>query len=419
MKTRVFGILMFALLTLATSNSFGQTTEGAAQTGPAQSRIVGVVTAIDKGGNLVTVKSDGGESIAIMTSPTSALLRLPPGETSSQKAVKITLADIVVGDRLFGRGTTSADGKSVEARQVVVTSTSASSVTAQDPQRQNEEFRQRGLFGRIAAIDPTKKEISVQSRSRESTGPIAVVATDATRFFRYAPDSMNIKDASRTSLAEVKVGDQLRALGTRSEDGTRFTADEIIVGSMARTAGQVVAVNPSANELTIKNVQGETVTVTIGQRSSLRRVTPEAAAAFEASRPQGQAGAGRGRRGRAGTEPGQAGQAGQEASRERRDRSAGPNGEQRRPRGGRGFQEMLESLPAITIADLKKGDTVFVSGSEGANPSRLTAIMLVTGDPAFMSRFLQSGPNRGPQSPGLPGDVMGGGVGNAERPPNP
>ena len=412
---------MFALLTLASGNIFGQTPEGASQTSPALSRIVGVVTAIDKSGNVVTVKSDAGESVAIRTNSTSALLRLPPGETSSQKAVKITLADIAVGERLFARGTSSADGKSLEARQVVVTGAAASSVATQDPQRQNEDFRQRGLFGRITAIDSVKKEISVQSRSRENAGPIAVVATDATRFFRYAPDSMNIKDAARTSLAEVKVGDQLRALGTRSEDGTRFTADEIIVGSMARTAGHVVAVNPAANELTLKNVQGETVTVTIGPRSSLRRVTPEAAASFEANRPQGQAGGRQGGRGgQGGSERAQAGQAGQEArQRERRDRSAGPDGEQRRPRGGRGFQEMLESLPAITIADLKKGDTVFVSGSEGANPSRLTAIMLVTGDPEFMSRFLQSGPNRGPQSPGLPGDVMGGGVGNAERPPNP
>jgi hypothetical protein len=404
---------MFALFTLAAGNSFGQAPDaGAAAASAAQSRIVGVVTAVDRSGNQVTIKSDAGESIAIVTSSTSALLRLPPGETSAQKAVKITLADIAVGDRLFARGTTSADGKSVEARQVVVTGAAAASEAPQDPQRQREDFRQRGLFGRITALDPAKKEILVQSRGRESTAPIAMAATDTTRFFRYAPDSMDIKNASRSSFAELKVGDQVRALGNRSEDGTRFTADEIIAGAMARTVGQVLAVNPGANELTIKNTEGQTVTVAIGSRSSLRRVTPEAAASFEASRPPRQAGAGRG------GQRGQQGQAGQEGRpRERRD--GGEGGEQRRPRAGRGFQEMLEGLPAITVTDLKKGDTVFVSGSEGANPSRMTAIMLVTGDPTFMSRFLQTGPNRGPQSPGLPGDVMGGGVGTPERPPSP
>jgi len=404
---------MFVLFTLTPSNSFGQAPEaGTTQTSATQSRIVGVVTAVDRSGNQVTVKSDAGESIAIITNSTSALLRLSPGETSAQKAVKITLADIAVGDRLFARGATSADGKSVEARQVVVTSAAVSSGTTQNPLRQGEDFRQRGLSGRITALDPARKEISVQSRSRESAGPIAVVASEATRFFRYAPDSLNIKDASRSSFAELKVGDQLRALGNRSEDGTRFAAEEILAGSMARTAGQVVAVNPSSNELTIKNIEGQTVTVAIGSRSSLRRVTPEAAASFEASRPSRQA-----------SDAGRSRPDGQDRRpRERRDRSAGEGGgggEQRGPRAGRGFQDMLESLPAMTINDLKKGDTVFVSGSEGANPSRMTAIILVTGDPAFMSRFLQTGPNRGPQSPGLPGDVMGGGVGNADRPPNP
>ena len=46
---------------------------------------------------------------------------------------------------------------------------------------------------------------------------------------------------------------------------------------------------------------------------------------------------------------------------------------------------------------------------------RMTAIMMVTGDPTFVGRMLQTGPNRGPQNPGLPGDVVGGGVGSAER----
>jgi hypothetical protein len=321
----------------------------------------------------------------------------------------------VVGDRLFARGASSADGKSIDARQVVVTGGAVSAGTAQDEQRQREEFRQRGLMGRITALNADKKEILVQSRSREGTGVVTVSAPDSTRFFRYAPDSMDIKNASRVSFAALRVGDQLRALGNRSSDGTQFAAEEIIAGSMARTVGQVTAVNPEKNEITIKNNQGQTITVAIGSRSLLRRVTPEAAASLEANRPARPAGDGQ-RRG------GQGSQAGQEgAPRERRGggaRGAGGGGGGNW-RGGRGFQDMLESLPPITISDLKKGDTVFVSGSEGANPSHVTAIMLVTGDQAFMSRFMQTGPNRGPQNPGLPGDVMGGGVGSAERPPNP
>jgi hypothetical protein len=79
------------------------------------------------------------------------------------------------------------------------------------------------------------------------------------------------------------------------------------------------------------------------------------------------------------------------------------------------MQEALENLPSIKVSDLKKGDTVFVSGTQ-ADPTHMTAIMLLTGDPTFIGRLLQPGPNRGPQNPGLPGDVLGGGVGNPERP---
>jgi hypothetical protein len=403
---RVFQTIIVTLLFTAASSSFGQTPE--APSSAPQSRVVGVVSAVNKDANQITVKSDTGESIVINTNANSALLRLPAGETSAQNAAKIALAEIGVGDKLFARGAVSGDGKSIDARQVVVTGVAVSAGTSPD-QRQRDDFRQRGLVGRVTALNSDKKEISVQSRSREGTGPITVSVSDATRIFRYAPDSMNIKDASRSSFSQLRIGDQVRALGERNADGTHFTAEEIIAGTMARTGGQVVSVDPAKNELTLKNQAGKMITVAVGPRSSLRRVTPEAAASFEV-RPARPA-PGAAREGEAGRREGR--------QRERRERGSGAGGEGRRPGGGRGFQGMLESLPAITLNDLKKGDTVFVSGSEGADPSRVTAIMLVTGDPAFMIRFLQPGPNRGPQNPGLPGDVIGGGVGQAERPTSP
>ncbi len=410
MRRLLLAIFALSSVVGATWLSFAQTTPSQA----AQSRVVGVVTSLDLPGAL-TIKTDTGESIKVITNDKSAVLRLPAGETSAQNATKIALADIAVGDRLFARGVTAADGKSIDARQVVVTGGVAA--TAQtDQQRQREDFRQRGLMGRITTIDAGKKEVTVQSRSREGAVPIIVAVSDTTKLFRYAPDSLNIKDASRSSFADLKVGDQLRGLGERNADGTRFAAEEIIAGSTTRTGGQVVAVNAANNELTIKNVEGKNITVAVGPRSSLRRVTPEMAASFEANRPQRPRGTG------TGTADAQAA-GGQTrpadgAERRPRERREGAAGEERRPRGGggRGLQDMIEALPAITIADLKKGDTVFVQASEGADPSRLTAIMVLTGDATFMSRFLQNGPNRGPQSPGLPGDVIGGGVGPAERP---
>ena len=401
MTRYILGSLLVVFL-LTTGNSWAQASEsGSSQTSAAQSRVVGEVTAVDKTAGQVTIKTDTGESITIVTNAASSVLLLPAGETSAQKATKITLSDIGLGQQLFARGSLAADGKSIAASQVVVSGAAVSAVTARDPQRQRADARNRGLNGRITALNPDKKEISVQSRSREGVGTITIQTSDGTRFFRYALDSLDIKDASRSSFAGLKVGDQLRALGETNEDGTRFTADELISGLMSRAGGQVIAVNPAANEITVKNNQtGQTMTVAVGSHSVVRRVSAEDAASFEASRPA--------RPDRPAPAAGQP-----ERPRERPER---PAGEERRPRAGRGFQETIANLPAIKVSDLKKGDTVFVSGTQGADASHMTAVMLVTGDPTFVGRMLQTGPNRGPQSPGLPGDVLGGGVGNPERP---
>ena len=396
MKKYAFKYLGIVVVAAFAVVVFGQTA--------APDRVVGVVTAVDKATHQISVKVDTGETRAVVVSTTSALLRMPPGETSAQKASKISLGEVAVGDRVFARGALIADGKTLEARQVVVSSTAG---TTAQTQPQQADARKRPMAGRIARVDVDKKEITLLPRGREAVTPPTIVVSDATRFFRYAPDSMDINHASRSSLSQMREGDQLRALGERSEDGARFAATEIIAGSMARTIGEVVSVDAARKELTIKNNEGQTITVAIGDRSSLRRVTPEVAATF-ATRP-----------GRGDGQPGRPNDRG-----ERRERPAGENGEARRGgagrpgRGGRGFQEMLAGLPAISLGELKKGDAVFVSGSEGSGPSRMTAIMLITGDPAFMQRFLQRGPNRGPENPGLPGEVIGGGVGPAEPPPN-
>ena len=402
MKKCAFKYLGTAVLMALAVAAYGQTVRPL-------DRAVGVVTGVDKASNKILVKADTGEAREVLLRGTTSLLRMPPGETSAQKASKISLEEIAVGDRVFARGTAIGDGKVLEAQQVVVTSVAATTAQAA-PQP---DPRARPMAGRIARVNVDKKEITLQPRGREGVTPPTIVVSDATRFFRYAPDSMDINHASRSSLSQMREGDQLRALGERSEDGARFTATEIIAGSMTRTIGEIVSVDAARKELTLKNNEGKTITVAFGDRSSLRRVTPEVAATF-ATRP----GRGDGQSGR----PNDGAERGER--RERRERPAGENGEARRGgegrpgRGGRGFQEMLAGLPAISLSDLKKGDAVFVSGSEASDPSRMTAIMLVTGDPSFMQRFLQRGPNRGPQNPGLPGQVIGGGVGPAEPPPN-
>lgn len=80
---------------------------------------------------------------------------------------------------------------------------------------------------------------------------------------------------------------------------------------------------------------------------------------------------------------------------------------------------MFDSLPTITLAELKKGDGLLITATPGADASSVTAVSIVTGDAEFLRRMQQrggEGRQRG-MSPGLPGDVIGGGTGGNREPP--
>ncbi|HKS29311.1 MAG TPA: DUF5666 domain-containing protein [Pyrinomonadaceae bacterium] len=386
----------------------------------AQNRLVGEVQSANLTAGELTIKTDDGRTVLLKTAERVSVLRIPPGETSTQSATKIALSDVSVGDRVFARGELASDGRSFSARQIVVANKQA---VAQTQEAQREDWQRRGVFGRIEAINSERKEITIRTRGREGAQQtVTVDASGKVKFMRNAPDSSRAQDAVASTFADLRVGDQLRARGERSSDGTRVTAEEIVTSNVQRTAGTVQSVNASANEVVIRNEQtGQTQTIVIGQRSMLRRITPELASQMAERRAQaGGAGAnGERRRGQgaggAGTGGGQgnARPAGQGDGQQR-------EGGQRRggPGGGRGMQEMLQSLPAVTVAELKKGDMVIVTGTaQGTDRSRLTAITLMTGDNDFLRRLIQGRPNRDGQnmSPGLPSDVVGGGGTNTTR----
>ena len=54
---------------------------------------------------------------------------------------------------------------------------------------------------------------------------------------RYAPDSVKFDDAKPGTLEQIKAGDQLRARGTKSDDGKEMTAAEIVSGTFRSIAG--------------------------------------------------------------------------------------------------------------------------------------------------------------------------------------
>ena len=77
----------------------------------------------------------------------------------------------------------------------------------------------------------------------------------------------------------------------------------------------------------------------------------------------------------------------------------------------------LENMPAITLNDLKKGDPVVIFSSEGANPSEVTAIFILTGVEPILAAQPKggSGVNLGSWNLSLGGG--GGGEGGGEGGP--
>lgn len=385
------GAHVFAQTTPATSASQAGAQAGGTSITP--NRVIGDVTVIDQAAMSIMLKVDGaaGTVTAALNDKTiyyraksDILSRAATATISPADLEKTSLAEVGVGDRVVVLGKVAEDKKSVPAR-ILIVATKAD--LAQKQERDREEWRRRGLVGTVSALNPETKEITLQLRSLMGQQTINIAAGgEKVKFRRYAPDSVKFDDAKPSSLGEIKVGDQLRAKGDRSEDGARFTAEEIVTGTFRSIRGAVESVNAQAGEIKVKDmVTGKTVTISISKDSMARRIPAEF---VERLAMRGQRGGGNG-----------AGAAGEDANAQqqrpprgeggegrRRPEGAGAEGMGNRRRGGGGadLQEMLERMPAVTIAELKPGEMVLVSSTAGADPARATAIALVAGVDALL-----------------------------------
>lgn len=321
---------------------------------------IGEVKAIDAATKQLVVKTDGGSLVTVVVSDTTQYHRVAPGETTLKNATQITFADLSEGDRVFGRGTTSEDRKSVAARVVVVMSKAD---IAKKQEAERAEWRRRGVAGVITALKPETKEITLSTRSMAGQQAVVVPVADTVELRRYAPDSIKFADAKPSKFEELKVGDQIRALGDRTPDGASMKPEKIVTGAFRVVGGTVTAVDAASGEVKINDLQTkQPLTIVIKQDAVLRKFPAMGeGGGMTVMRPGGAPG------GPGGQAPAQGG--------------TGPGGQGAGPRpgGGMNIQDMLERLPTIAISDLKVGDTILVSSTKGADPTRLTAITLVSG----------------------------------------
>ena len=388
------------------STSFGLTTVAASlqQTpdpGIQAKGAIGEVKSIDPASKLVTIKTDAGSVVMVLYTDRTTYKKLAPGEQSLTGATDITFADVAEGDRVWARGTVAEDKKSVSALQIVVMSKGD---IAKKQEAERLDWRRRGILGVITGLKPEGTEITIQSRTMAGAQSVIIPVSDKTEMRRYAPDSIKFSDAKPSSFAELKVGDQLRALGDREPDGTHFKPQKVVTGSFRTIGGVVTAVDSATGEIKINELEKKKpFTIVIKGDSVLRKFPPasELGAMMGGFRPGGGGGAPGGAPG------GQAQPQGQGA----RPQGTGPGGPGG-PGGGRGgfnINEMLERLPTISVADVKVGDTIIVSSTQGLDPTRLTAIALVSGADTLLT-MLAPRPQPGQATPNPASGLGGSGI---------
>lgn len=348
--------------------------------------VIGEVTALDVAAKQIKVKADNGTIYTIALTDNTSYLRIPPGEKDLKNAAKIALTDVAMGDRLLARGVLTDETKSVAARTVVIMTKAD---LAKKHEQDRAEWQKRGVAGTITALSADAKEITINTHRRDAK-PV-VIETASAVFRRYAPDSVRFADAKSSSFSDLQVGDTVRALGDKNEDGTRFKAEEIVSGAFETVAATVDSVNAATGELVVTDLKTKKpVDVRTNQNSMLRRLD-ERVAMFLAKRmhPEGAAGAGPGGAGASGgtggARPSEAHQPGAPgAGGGMRGAFGGPGG----PGGGNGapdLQQLLDRSPQLSLSELKKGDAVIISSSRPVDGAALIAFSVVAGVEPFLA----------------------------------
>jgi Domain of unknown function (DUF5666) len=379
-------------------------------------RPLGTITAIQ--GNTITLKTDSGAEVSVQVQDTTKIVRVEPGQKSLQGATPVQLQDLQMGDRILARG--AGESKSVLASSIILMKHS----DIQQKQQQEQQEWQRGVGGLVKTVDTGAGTITLSSGVGPTAKTVTIHTSKDTVVHRYAAASVKYSDSVPASLDQIKPGDQLRARGTKSADGSELTAQEIVSGSFRNIAGMISLIDPAANEVTVMDlITKKPVTVKVTADSQLKKLPPMVAqmmamrlkggapgaapgsASGAGGASQGGTGAvspapaaGQGQWAHGGTGGGAAGAAGS---------GQGGAGGWRSRGGDPDFQQMLNRMPACTLADLQKGNAVMIVSSAGTES--VTALTLLSGVEPILTA--SPGGNQSAAAAMMSGWTLGGGGG--------
>jgi hypothetical protein len=316
--------------------------------------VLGTITSVNPEAHTVAVKDDkSGSEILVSTANTRTLIKVLPGAKDLKGATRITATDLAAGDRVDVRGfKDEASPNAIAARSIVL----MSARELQAKHQADAAAWQNSTAGLVASVDAATRTISMTSRGPGGPHPITVHVPDSVELIRYSADTP--KTPVKSELAEIQPGDQVRVIGTKSDDGASITAERVYSGAFRTIAGTVTAVSPDGKSLTIRDLQTkQPVQIAINDSSGIHKIPPDMATML-ARRMSG---------GGAAAAP------------------AGGAPQSPRPRGD--LSQMVQRLPAIPLGELKPGDAVIVSGVLSSDKLQVIASNIIAGvEPMFQSQ---------------------------------
>jgi hypothetical protein len=382
------GLIVGALMCFGVA---ARASSGWAQDAPAAAKAVGTIKSIS--GQNITLAVEGGGDVVVSVQEGARLLRIEPGEKDLKNAAPLQLQDLQPGDRILVRGKAGDGGKSLLAVSVIAMKKAD---IADKRAHERDEWQKHSMGGLVKAVDPASGAITLATTVAGVSKDVTVKISKETVLRRYSPSSVKFDDAKSAPLDQVKAGDQLRARGSRSADGSELTADEVVSGSFRNIAGTIGSIDTAVGTISVMDLATKKqVTVKINGEAQLRKLplpmaqriaarlkggaadAPTQTAAGAAAQKSGDAAGNNGAGNGAGGQQRQAG---------------GPGGGQGGGQGGGGdLQQVLSRMPAATLSDLQKGDAVMIVATAGTEDGGVTAITLLAG----VEPILQASPNSG------------------------
>jgi hypothetical protein len=363
---------------------------------------VGTIKSINS--TTIVLATDAGAETKVQLNPDVKYLRIPPDSKDLKAATPIRLSDLQVGDRILVRGKSGDDPGSFIASAVI---SMKKADLDQKKAHDQEEWQRHGIGGLVKKVDPATGNVTIGTMSAAGAKDVTVTLTKMTILRRYAPGSVRFDDATTSTIGEIQVGDQLRARGTKSEDGTSFNADEVVTGSFRNITGTVSSVDAGAGTMAVLDLAtNKSVVVRVKPDTQLRKL-PAPMAQMIAARLKGAANGG----GTAPTAPaspsGANGASTPPAGVGPNTNRGGANG------GGRGdLQALINRLPASALNDFVKGDAVLIVAAASTNDANPSAITVVGG----VEPILQSSTQGQAASILTPWSLNNGGGGDAGTP---